>query len=1119
MNLVNERATMISNTIQPRPGAVTILANNNRTSSDSSRAYRKKKVGGGSKANANTLSDAYWKTRVIQFIGEQNGSVGPNLIGKYLSLQPPSSVSSSDSSHAANSSLLAEIKARHGSLVAWMRGHADTFLLEKVPSKEHEFVVHLIVGQSKNIEVVSVSDKGDDSRETEHSGRIKTTNGEKQDPPLSVASRSTALYWMKLVRGFLLRKDNTEALSGEVGRYLNSKPPSSVASSQQSALQELKEYHGNLASWVHLHTDELIWEPHPTNKLDIMIRLILEQSKNVEVVSVSGEGDDSRETEQPRRRKTTNGEKQNPPSSVVSRSTSLHWMKLVQEFLLQNDNTEASSGEVGSYLQSQPPSSAGFSQDARRAQSALQELKECHGNLASWVHLHTDELVWEQHPMNKDEFMIRLVKGRLRPETTSTAAKSISNSKTTAITNVERSKDQATTITQSSTLSSQSDRDSYWKSFVVRFLARNLGATTTATGTTTREIGLYLTSLPSSDGRSTSALAEFKKENPSLTFWLQQQPELFVVELIAAVFAVHLTERGMVQALRDAARADIAEKKTRMHPNLPKVNESNQQSATASEPPVTGQAQRELGKKENQLRQPQEALSVLKAALEKAENERDDALRLLDLAKRAHHDTMQTAAYEKDEKERLQLLWGDTRNQLGREKETCQNLRSELDGTIERLASTIISREVLQNRLSSEQIVRKEVEAEVLKLTNQLVRKQDNGGSSRLVRVRNELQQTQDKLAREKEKNRSAIAQTQEVKEAKFPELSDWMGALDVPVRVMQRSDVPMRVPEPTVTEPTLSLIPAPLEAPNCAAPEPTTQDRESKINFGGLDDSDDAGKDVLDRLDAELTFVMSSYGGDELHATNSAVVRLLNLNVDQDSTVRVNLTLTIPEGYPASGTLDIKAEIDNASTSGSAEARKFVSDYLLFLVNVCQWEANVCLGDEAMLTVLTTADQWVQNEWAGIRTKHLGEKYSQKSSEGARTFEICRLLVYSHHITEPEKIQLLKSSASKSGIGGFVRIGRPGFVLAEGLEENCDNFLASIVQQRKKQREKGMGKVDSAYFTQAGKVLATVSDFEAGRSFSKKIAQLEGADSLDELKQICGQVGLAESLEEACKR
>jgi hypothetical protein len=992
---------MVSNTNQPGPGAKAILTNNNRTSNNSSCASKKKKVVDGSSANANTLSDAYWKTRVIQFLGEQNGSAAPDAIGKYLSTQPPSPLSSSDPSPATSSSLLAEIKASHGSFVAWIKGHTDTFLLEKVPSKDHQYVVHLIVGQSKNAEVFSIADNDDDEK--------------------------------------------------------------------------------------------------------------------------------SRKTEQPPRRKITSGEKQNSPSSVVSRSNNLYWMKLVREFLLQNANIEASSGEVGTYLHSQPSSSVGSSQDARRAQqSALQELKECHGNIANWVHLHTDELIWEQRPTNKSEFMIRLVKGRLQTETTSTAkSKSHSTSKTAiAITNVEKSKDAKKTttktmtrITKSNSLS-RSNRDSYWISFMIRFLARNQGATTTATGSTTKEIGLYLNKLPSSDGRSPSALAEFKKQGPSLTSWLRQQPELFVVQLIEADFVVHLTERGMVQALHDAARSDIAEMKTGRPPNLPKMSESKKESATRSEAPVKEQTQRELGKKESQLRQPQEDSSVLWAALEKAENERDDALRLLDLARRAHDDIIQTVTIEKDEKERLQLLWGDTRNQLGREKEISQNIRGELDDTIERLASTIISRELLQNRLDSEQIVRKEVEAEVFKLTNQHARKQDNGESSRLARVRNELQQTQDKLAREREKNRSAIVRTQEVKEAKFPELSDWMGALDVPVRVLRRSDVPMRVPEPTVIEPTLSSVPAPvpLEAPNCAAPEPTPQDGVSKINFGGLEDSDDAEKDVLDRLDSELTFVMSSYGGDELRATSSAVVRFLNLNMDQDSTVRVNLTLTIPEGYPASGTLDVKAEIDDASTSGSTEARKFVSDYLLFLVNVCQWEANVCLGDEAMLTVLTTADRWVQNDWAGIRNKHLGEKNSQKG-EGGRTFEICRLLVYSHHIIESEKIQLLKNSASKSGVGGVFRIGRPGFVLAEGLEENCDNFLASIVQQRKKQREKGMGKVDSAYFTQAGKVLTTVSDFEAGRSFSKKITQLEGADSLDELKQICGQVGLAESLEEACKR
>ena len=265
---------------------------------------------------------------------------------------------------------------------------------------------------------------------------------------------------------------------------------------------------------------------------------------------------------------------------------------------------------------------------------------------------------------------------------------------------------------------------------MIRFLARNQGATTTATGWTTREIGLYLNKLPSSDGRSPSALAEFKKEGPSLNSWLQQQPELFVVQRIDADCVVHLTERGMGQALHDAARSDIAEIKTGKPPNLPKMSESKKQSATRSEAPVKVQTQRELGKKESQLRQPQEDSSVLKAALEKAENERDDALRLLDLAKRAHDDTMHIVAIEKEEKERLQLLWGDTRNQLGREKEICQNLRSELDDTIERLASTIISRELLQNRLDSEQIVRKEVEAEVLKLMNQRVRKQDNGESS-----------------------------------------------------------------------------------------------------------------------------------------------------------------------------------------------------------------------------------------------------------------------------------------------------------------------------------------------------------------------------------------------------
>jgi hypothetical protein len=266
-----------------------------------------------------------------------------------------------------------------------------------------------------------------------------------------------------------------------------------------------------------------------------------------------------------------------------------------------------------------------------------------------------------------------------------------------------------------------------------------------------------------------------REDFPSLKFcWLQGHDEFFAIEPIPADsvnYMVRLTERGMVEVSRladqvsrlterglvqaslDAMKAEITEMKTSMHHNLQETGESKKPPKPTTTVP-TEDTLRELRRKENQLRQTQEALAVSKDSLAKAQHERDDALlhaqkalsvskdslakaenvpdealRLLDLACRARDGASRSLATETNEKERLEMLWGDSHDQLALEKETVQKLRSELDGALERLESVILSREDLQNRLRSELIVRQKAEADVVKLTNQLVRKQAPGGT------------------------------------------------------------------------------------------------------------------------------------------------------------------------------------------------------------------------------------------------------------------------------------------------------------------------------------------------------------------------------------------------------
>ena len=87
---------------------------------------------------------------------------------------------------------------------------------------------------------------------------------------------------------------------------------------------------------------------------------------------------------------------------------------------------------------------------------------------------------------------------------------------------------------------------------------------------------------------------------------------------------------------------------------------------------------------------------------------------------------------------------------------------------------------------------------------------------------------------------------------------------------------------------------------------------------------------------------------------------------------------------------------------------------------------------------------------------------------------KICRTLLYSHHTVDDDKVQLVKETASKLNIGGFIKGGRPGLIVVEGLEEDCDAFLNALAKQHRKLRESPSssrnGKVDWFHLCCSGK-------------------------------------------------
>mmetsp|Transcript_17687 Transcript_17687/g.32712 ORF Transcript_17687/g.32712 Transcript_17687/m.32712 type:complete len:92 (-) Transcript_17687:439-714(-) len=87
---------------------------------------------------------------------------------------------------------------------------------------------------------------------------------------------------------------------------------------------------------------------------------------------------------------------------------------------------------------------------------------------------------------------------------------------------------------------------------------------------------------------------------------------------------------------------------------------------------------------------------------------------------------------------------------------------------------------------------------------------------------------------------------------------------------------------------------------------------------------------------------------------------------------------------------------------------------------------------------------------------------------------------------------------ASKYNLGGFIRTGKPGMIVIEGLEFNCDIFMDNM--ERQKKNYESVGKLSE----------------RSGRAFPKELTLLNGDSMITDFAKACESVGLKEKLEAA---
>jgi hypothetical protein len=259
--------------------------------------------------------------------------------------------------------------------------------------------------------------------------------------------------------------------------------------------------------------------------------------------------------------------------------------------------------------------------------------------------------------------------------------------------------------------------------------------------------------------------------------------------------------------------------------------------------------------------------------------------------------------------------------------------------------------------------------------------------------------------------------------------------------------------------------------------------------------------------LDDELVFIRSAYS-DEVVISNDKVTYTIQLPTNKNDEVEIKVVVHIPQGYPLRGTLGVDIRVCDDSNC-SSDMRKCLLDTLPKLTQMCVWEAEANYGQEALFSVLNMADRWGKTEWPGILSKQFPSfKILQrpKLEESKQpSDDLYSALIYTHHLMEPEKLQLVKKIASKLSLGGFIKSGKPGVILIASVSElDCENVLNELKSHASQKVFR------STAFKLACKVLGQAHDD------TTKMTMLDNSkDGMDKLVRLCERFGLGDALKE----
>lgn len=293
--------------------------------------------------------------------------------------------------------------------------------------------------------------------------------------------------------------------------------------------------------------------------------------------------------------------------------------------------------------------------------------------------------------------------------------------------------------------------------------------------------------------------------------------------------------------------------------------------------------------------------------------------------------------------------------------------------------------------------------------------------------------------------------------------------------------------------------------------------------------------QEARERRMAEVEVIESAYSPHEVWTKNNLscyskgdvdfedspqlcqIIRSLDLPLspdicDETSSVKLELTLTMPSDYPVSESDDaaLSAEVSLVSAPSNPQfVRKAALNAIPNLKKYCQKEAMSTVGSESVMSVLNCAENWIHSEWGkllqklsavtGTRQPSLGDITETKQELNAKSI-IGRRIIYSHHIIANSKRKALSELASQYKLGGYAKIGWPGVIVIEGDEFGCQQFVNEIKSMRWKHL--------SVRAEEQSEISRGETDIDPYRKLPKRFEEL-GEDDMSILACRCRDAGL----------